>query len=338
MWKGVLQGYMMHTEKEEREAEREEARRLREEDRAIRKSEFDRTFALQQAQLRMELMDKYGQTSTDTTEIANLGARLSGVIRDPEIVNRIVETGNVEQVKNIVGQVESYYDSYLEQNPDGGEAASQALTDILANSYEFTSQTEEPVDLSSLEGLIDAEVISQLNLVRTRPGAAVGPRIAFTPRATLTDRNQARQEINTGYQEMVNIEVQTIAEALADITQGLQSSNPEIDRNALQADQELLISRRRMVTEALEGSTGDNPTFSPLVSLYGDSFIDSYLSGAPFAMTRTDLGPAFANPPPPTRMAFVDENQYRRFGPEGYNLVKPGDIVIIAGEAVVAGE
>jgi len=42
MWKGVLQGYMMHTEKEEREAEREEARRIREEDMALRREQFER--------------------------------------------------------------------------------------------------------------------------------------------------------------------------------------------------------------------------------------------------------------------------------------------------------
>lgn len=333
MWQGILAGLTMVEEEKERRSVREEALRIREEDKAIRREEFEKNYALAQAKFRVELLDKYGQTKVDSEELANLGARLSGVIKDPEVVSKIVGTGNVDQIKNIVDQVESYYDSFLEQNPDGAAAASQSITDIFSNSYEFSDQSQEPVDLSALEGLIDAEVLSGLNLVQNRPGAAVGPRIAYTPRATLSDRNQARQDINAGYQEMVNIEIQTIAESLAEITERLQSSSPEINRDALQADQELLINRRRMITEALERATGDSPTFSPLVSLYGDNFIDSYLGAAPFAITRTDLGPAFVSPPPPTRMTFINEAQARRF--KNYGLLNRGDIVIIGGEETV---
>jgi len=354
MWQGILQGLMLADEERARKEQIEEARRIREEDRAIRQSEFDRNFTLAQARLRMEVADRYGDTQSNSSELVDLSARLSGVIKDPEVVNRIISTGNVERVGEIANQVESFYTSYLEQNPDSAEAASQQLTDILSNSYVFSPAQTEGVDLGALSELLGEETLAGIGpLTRTRPGTAVGAPIVYTPRSDVTQRTQARTDILAGYQEIGNDEIRRIADAVSNLTIRLEDGSlEETERQALENDRIALMDRKAEVESALEAASEDG-LFSGVFSLYGDPYIEEYLSNAPFALTRRDLGPAFVNVPPVRARDFVDQAQVNRFAElgvlnpgevksfsteeearrfAGLGLLRPGDTIVVAGE------
>ena len=331
MWQGILQGMMLADEERARKEGIEESRRVREEDRAIRQSEFDRNYNLAQAKMMMDLKDRYGSTKVDSDKLANLGARLSGVIRDPDIVQKIINTGNIERISDITSQAEGFYSSYLEQNPDAAEAASQQLTDYLSNTFVFSPASQEEVDFSFLQDVLSEEALSGLSATRTIPGNIVGAPPVVSPRASLAERSTARDDILAGYREVAGKDLITIQQELGNITRKLQDRTVGAEeRAALELDQTLLIDRQIQVESALESASGDNPVFGDVVSLFGDDIIDQYIGQTPVGLSRRDLGPAFVNPPPRIRMTFVDENQFKRIRESG--LIRLGDIVIIGGE------
>jgi len=331
MWKGILQGMMLVDQEKARKEGIEEARLMREEDRAIRQGEFDRNYNLAQARMMIELREKYGGTKADSDKLANLGARLSGVIRDPEIVQRIISTGNVERISDITSQAEGFYAKFLEQNPDAAEAASQQLTDHLSNTFVFSPASEAEVEFSFLQGMLCDEALSGLSTTRTIPGNIVGAPPIVSPRASLAERSAARNDILAGYIEVAGTDLRVIQRELGNITRKLQDRTVGAEeRAALESDQTLLMDRQIQVESALESASGDNPVFGGVVSLFGDDIIDQYVGQTPVGLSRRDLGPAFVNPPPRTRMTFVDENQFRRFRESG--LIRLGDVVLIGGE------
>lgn len=331
MWQGILQGYMMDVERRERETEREEARRIREEDMAFRREQFSWQQAQAHRQMVADLYPRLREQSAAASQLAEQGSILRGYLGDSPIVDTLISTGNAEAVGRVLSDLEAGYEAAQEEGR--GEDYIQAWRTTLENDARITGATQGEIDFSLFEGVVSPEDLTSLGLPTTftRPGTIEVAPVIYQPAATIEDLNAVERRIANTAVEQGNREMQRIDRATAEITAMLD--DPTVDSNtqdALRADLAALGDRRMMVEGALDDATGDRPSFSSILSIYGNSATDRVLSSSTRRIDPQSLTPAFTEITSGQPITVTSPDQAQRFFDLG--IITENDTIMYNGQ------
>lgn len=314
MWKGVLQGYMMDVERREREADREEARRIREEDMAFRREQFEAQQRIARQGMIRDLYPEIQKRSAATTQLASQASILRGYLGDSPIIDTLRASGNPEAVERVISNLEAGYEAAQEEGR--GDEFLQLYKTTLENDYRITEATTGEIDFSLFEGVVSPEDFTGLGLPTTFtiPGAVEGRPVVYQPTATIEDLNAAERRIANAAVARGNQEIERLRQASTEITSMLDNS--EIDPNTeqeLRNDLITLTDRRMMIEGVLDEAKGDNPSYSGVLSIYGNDMVERVLGSGPRRIDPSQLSPSFTDLTSRQPITIVSPEQAQRF-------------------------
>lgn len=331
MWQGILQGLMLADEERARKEGIEETRRMREEDVAFRREQF--AFQQQQARQNMitELYPLMRDRSAAASELSNQASILRGYLGDSPVVDTLVGTGNSEAVSRVISSLEAGYEAAQEEGR--GEDYIQAWRTTLENDARITGATQGEIDFSLFEGVVSPEDLTSLGLPTTftRPGTIEVAPVIYQPAATPEDLNVIERRIASTAVEQGNREMQRLDRASAQITAMLDDPSLDPDRQtALRSDLVAVGDRRRMVEGALDEATGDRPSFSGILSIFGNSATDRVLSSSTRRIDPNSLTPAFTEISSGQPITVTSPDQAQRFFDLG--IITENDTIMYNGQ------
>jgi len=332
MWQGILQGMMLADEEKARKEGIEETRRMREEDVAFRREQFEFQQAQAHRQMITELYPLMRDRSAAASKLNGQRSILSGYFSDqPELVDKIINTGNTEAISRVIQNLEENFEA---ASLDGqGEQYLQTWATTVMNSSRFTEATPGEIDFSLFEGVVSPEDLTSLGLPTTftRPGTIEVAPVIYQPAATPEDLNVIERRIANTAIEQGNREMQRLDRASAQITAMLDNSSldPETE-SALRADLITVGDRRRMVEGALDDATGDRPSFSGVLSIFGNSATDRVLSSSTRRIDPNSLTPAFTEVSSGQPITVTSPDQAQRFFDLG--IITENDTIMYNGQ------
>jgi hypothetical protein len=331
MWQGILQGLMLADEERARKEGIEESRRMREEDIAFRREQFEFQQADARRRMIAELYPKLREQSAAASELSNQASILRGYLGDSPVVDTLVGTGNSEAVSRVISSLEAGYEAAQEEGR--GEDYIQAWRTTLENDARITGATQGEIDFSLFEGVVSPEDLTSLGLPTsfTRPGTIEVAPVIYQPAATPEDLNVVERRIASTAIEQGNREMQRLDRASAQIAAMLD--NPSLDpetESALRADLITVGDRRRMVEGALDDATGDRPSFSGILSIFGNSATDRVLSSSTRRIDPNSLTPAFTEISSGQPITVTSPDQAQRFFDLG--IITENDTIMYNGQ------
>jgi hypothetical protein len=331
MWEGLYTGLQNIRAREEREMDREEARRIREEDIAFRREQFNFQQADARRRMIAELYPELRKQSAAASELSNQASILRGYLGDSPVVDTLVGTGNSEAVSRVISSLEAGYEAAQEEGR--GEDYIQAWRTTLENDARITGATQGEIDFSLFEGVVSPEDLTSLGLPTsfTRPGTIEVAPVIYQPAATPEDLNVVERRIASTAIEQGNREMQRLDRASAQIAAMLD--NPSLDpetESALRADLITVGDRRRMVEGALDDATGDRPSFSGILSIFGNSATDRVLSSSTRRIDPNSLTPAFTEISSGQPITVTSPDQAQRFFDLG--IITENDTIMYNGQ------
>ena len=332
VWEGLYLGMQNIREREERQAEREETRRIREEDVAFRREQFNWQQAEARRRMIADLYPQLREQSANTSKLIEQTSTLSGLFPDyPEIVETIRSTGNTEAIQRVIDDVRS---GFIEASKDGmGQQYLETWANTIANNARITEATQGELDFSLFENVVTPEDLTSLGLPTTfnRPGTIEVAPVIYQPRATIEDLNAVERRIANTAVEQGNSEKQRIDRASARITTMLDNSSLDAEtQDALRADLIALTDRRMMIEGALDEATGDRPSFSGILSIYGNSATDRVVSSSPRRIDPNSLSPAFTELTSRQPVTVTSPDQAQRFFDLG--IITENDTIMYNGQ------
>jgi hypothetical protein len=331
MWQGILQGLMLADEERARKEGIEESRRMREEDVAFRREQFEFQQADARRRMIAELYPKLREQSAAASELSNQASILRGYLGDSPVVDTLVGTGNSEAVSRVISSLEAGYEAAQEEGR--GEDYIQAWRTTLENDARITGATQGEIDFSLFEGVVSPEDLTSLGLPTTftRPGTIEVAPVIYQPAATPEDLNVVERRIASTAVEQGNREMQRLDRASAQITAMLDDSSLDPDRQtALRADLVAIGDRRRMVEGALDDTKGDRPSFSGILSIFGNSATDRVLSSSTRRIDPNSLTPAFTEVSSGQPITVTSPDQAQRFFDLG--IITENDTIMYNGQ------
>jgi dsDNA-binding SOS-regulon protein len=332
MWEGLYVGMQGIRERRDREMDREEARRVREEDMAFRREQFEFQQADARRRMIADLYPNLLKQSAAQSELNGQRSILSGYFSDqPELVDKIINTGNTEAISRVIQNLEKNFEA---ASLDGqGEQYLQTWATTVMNSSRFTEATPGEIDFSMFEGVVSPEDLTSLGLSTTftRPGTIEVAPVIYQPAATPEDLNVVERRIASTAVEQGNREMQRLDRASAQITAMLDDSSLDPDRQtALRADLVAVGDRRRMVEGALDDTKGDRPSFSGILSIFGNSATDRVLSSSTRRVDPNSLTPAFTEISSGQPITVTSPDQAQRFFDLG--IITENDTIMYNGQ------
>jgi len=278
-----------------------------------------------------DLYPRLQEQSAAASELASQVGILRSYLGDSPIVDRLRSTGNTGAIQRVIASLE---DGYEEAQREGqGEAYIQAWRTTLENDARITEATQGEIDFSLFEGVVTPEDLTSLGLPTTfnRPGTIEVAPVIYQPAATIEDLNAVERRIANTAVEQGNSEKQRIDRASARITTMLDNSSLDAEtQDALRADLIALTDRRMMIEGALDEATGDRPSFSGILSIYGNSATDRVVSSSPRRIDPNSLSPAFTELTSRQPVTVTSPDQAQRFFDLG--IITENDTIMYNGQ------
>lgn len=331
MWQGILQGLTMVEEEKERREVREEARRIREEDVAFRREQFDAQQRLARQGLIRDIYPEIQKRSAAASQLASQASILRGYLGDSPIIDTLRASGNPEAVERVISSLEAGYEAAQEEGR--GDEFLQLYKTTLENDYRITEATTGEIDFSLFEGVVSPEDFTGLGLPTTFtiPGAVEGRPVVYQPTATIEDLNAAERRIANAAVDRGSQEIERLRRASTEITSMLDNS--EIDPNTeqeLRNDLITLTDRRMMIEGALDEAKGDNPSYSGVLSIYGNDMVERVLGSGPRRIDPAQLSPSFTDLTSRQPVTVVSPEQAQRFFELG--VITEADTILYNGQ------
>ena len=342
MWQGIYLGMQNIQQQRERSQERDDRLAAREEDLSFRREEMEmrrQAFQAQQEQNRIaairDALPGVRAASERAAALADRGARLRGYFPDNEIVDRIISTGNVDAIDRVLGNIESRYEEAESQREGGGQEFLTQWLSMAESDYTFTPASAIDYDLTPLNVTEEEFAAMGFDTSFTVPGQIVGRPSVERPRADFEDYSRAEERIATAAVERGNLEMQRIAAGLAQISENLEGSLDPATETTLREAQQALVDRRMQIEGALDMASGDNASYSGILSLYGNESATAILEGSTVQLDPEMLSPAFTENMGGTPMPVTSPTQSQLLTQVG--VLQPGSPVIFNGQAAVVG-
>jgi hypothetical protein len=328
-WRGVLQGLQMY---DEARAARED-RELREEQFRIDAENAREALNLRRQQMVIDLLPTLRESQTSSSALANLGARLQGYFgTDSPIVDRLLSSGDVEGIERVLSNVE---DGYVAAQEEGrGDDFLETVRISLENEAEISPATVGELDTSLIEELLGQsleEVGLPIETTYTIPGSvSVRPTI-YQPSATLEDLTRVEQRIAATAVDEANDELLRLRRGTADITERLQDPSLDADTQAaLQEDLIYLGDRMQTVENAIDDTTGNNPSYFNILGLYGNQAVQDVIATSTRRLDENSLRPTFRENLSRAPIMITSPDQAQRFFELG--IITERDVILYNGQ------
>jgi hypothetical protein len=270
-----------------------------------------------------DLKKKRMEREAMSAQLATLGAALKkrhGV--SDETINRLIATGDIAGMQKLVSDADGLVSEYQKtgRTPPSGIISSSIESAVLTPA----SVTDINLSEFNLGDLDPTEFDTEIFV----PGAISAPTPTAIERPDLEDLDRMQKIAVSGAREQASYDLQKINRATGAIQKAEQSGtlSPE-DAASAQEDKAFLSRRMVSVKSALDAASGDDPTYSNLISLYGADYFKKLISGYPeFANSPyPDSFTTFMGTDVPT---LTNENQAYRMSVH-YGILNPGDTVYL---------
>lgn len=328
-WRGVLQGLQMY---DEAKAAREE-RELREEQFRIDAENAREALNLRRQQMVVDLLPTLRESQTNSSALANLGARLQGYFgTDSPIVNRLLSSGDVEGIERVLSNVENGYVAAQEEGR--GADFLETVRISLENEAEIRPATTGELDTTLIEQLLGQsleEVGLPIETTYTIPGSVVARPTIYQPSATLEDLTRVEERIAASAVDEANDELSRLRRGASEINQQLQRPNIDADLEAsLRADLAYLGDRMQIVENAIDDTTGDNPSYFGILGLYGNQATQEVIATSTRRLDESSLRPTFRENLSRSPIVIVSPEQAQRFFELG--IITERDVISYNGQ------
>lgn len=298
----------------------------------LREAQMDQIMEKRRNQLIPHLMKKTQSRTALASKLKTSESRLLGYGLDRDAVDRIMSTGDVENISSFISDLDKGY--IAAEEAGRGNQYLETVNTTLENAL-YQPQQEQALDMSDLRGILGAtadEMPFVDELTTTVPGA-----FGYKPPVYIETRDiDAYTQLENRIRENVRItassENNKLNRQISAITKRLESSNLSGEEEAtLMEDRAALLSRKQTVGQALDAYSGEEKDAFPLLAIYGTDAVGKITSDFE-RFDQNKLLPNLTESIGKAPIAVTSAEQAQRFVQMG--ILNEGDSVLIDGNVV----
>lgn len=298
----------------------------------LREAQMEQIMEKRRNQLIPHLMKKTQSRTALTGKLKTSESRLLGYGFDKDAVDRILSTGDVENISSFISDLDKGYTAAEEAGR--GNQYLETVNTTLENAL-YQPQQEQPLDMSDLRGILGAtadEMPFADELTTTVPGAFGYKPPVYTETRGIDDYTKLEKRIERNARLTANSENNKLNRQISAITKRLESSNLSGEEEAtLMEDRAALLSRKQTIGQALDAYSGEEKDAFPLLSIYGTDTVSKVTSDFE-RFDPSKLLPNLTESIGKAPIAVTNAEQAQRFVQMG--ILNEGDSVLIDGNIV----
>ena len=311
-WRGVLQGLQMY----EQAQSEEKARQFQREQFEFNQQQAQEALNLRRQEMAIRLLPQLRANAISSSALASAGSRLQAYFgEESPVVDRLLASGNVDAINAVLSNIDEQYEVASEEGR--GDEYIEMVRLQLENEAEITPAGSADIDVAALERILGGTLEDMNFPISTSvpiPGAVSVRPTVYRPIATLEELNRAEERIAQSAVDQGRDELTRLRAASASITESLEDSNLDPNRQtSLREDLIVIGDRMRMIEEAIDNTTGDSPSFFDILGLYGNNATERVIASSRTRISVEDLTPTFTQNIDSAPLVVASPEQAQRF-------------------------